>query len=398
MLIAIRVLFVLLLIGLRAPVAALVLTVFGAATAFAGLGVMALLGTGRSTRTRSPSRSASMTGLALGVGFSLLIVDRFHAGAPADGPSRARRAGRRRRGRHHGPRRPLRRHRADRGADPRHGDRADGDPHVARHRRAAVLGARHRRRGRRHAGGARRSSAPRMDALALPGPALRGARLGLARRPRPLGHALGRRRRRRRHGGARSRSRSRPRSLEHRPAGRHHAARVLERAARTSSAVTAVMGPGWPTPYNVVVVSTRTPDHRAPRLLRDDRRDYQRRIAQRPAGGLGRRARRLRGHEPRPQGAARRARRTPRSCSRAARSELGRLGTRPRRRPAPARTQLQRRARQRRRGRRQAAGAGSGKRRRGRRQAPRRPRPGARRGAAQITAGLARRADRRATR
>ena len=75
-LIALGVLFVLLLIGLRAPVAALVLTLMGAGTTFAGFGIMALLGKVIETDPIAVAL-ASMTGLALGVGFALLILDRF---------------------------------------------------------------------------------------------------------------------------------------------------------------------------------------------------------------------------------------------------------------------------------------------------------------------------------
>lgn len=85
MLIALPVLFLLLLVGLRAPLAAAALTVFGGATAFAGLGVMALLGSVVDTDAIAVSL-ASMTGLALGVGFSLMILDRFHQ---ETGPGRA---------------------------------------------------------------------------------------------------------------------------------------------------------------------------------------------------------------------------------------------------------------------------------------------------------------------
>jgi putative drug exporter of the RND superfamily len=90
MLIAIPILFLLLLVGLRAPVAALMLTVFGAATAFSGLGAMALLGSVVDTDAIAVALGA-MTGLALGVGFSLLMVDRFHHEETAhhDPPARA---------------------------------------------------------------------------------------------------------------------------------------------------------------------------------------------------------------------------------------------------------------------------------------------------------------------
>jgi RND superfamily putative drug exporter len=76
-LIAIGVLFVLLLIGLRAPIAALVVSAFGAVTTLAGFGVMGLLGKVIDTDPIAVAL-ASLTGLALGVGFALMILDRFH--------------------------------------------------------------------------------------------------------------------------------------------------------------------------------------------------------------------------------------------------------------------------------------------------------------------------------
>ena len=63
----------LLLIGLRAPVAALALTAFGAVTTLAGFGAMALVGKVIDTDAVAVAL-ASMTGLALGVG--LLAADR----------------------------------------------------------------------------------------------------------------------------------------------------------------------------------------------------------------------------------------------------------------------------------------------------------------------------------
>ena len=76
-LIAIGILFVLLLIGLRAPVAALLVAAVGAISTMAGFGEVALLG---HVITLDPVGVAlgTMTGLALGVGFALLILDRFH--------------------------------------------------------------------------------------------------------------------------------------------------------------------------------------------------------------------------------------------------------------------------------------------------------------------------------
>ncbi len=76
-LIAIGVLFLLLLVGLRAPVAAAVVAAVAAVSTLAGFGEVALLG---KFLTLDPVGVAAgtMTGLALGVGFALLILDRFH--------------------------------------------------------------------------------------------------------------------------------------------------------------------------------------------------------------------------------------------------------------------------------------------------------------------------------
>ncbi len=76
-LLAIGILFVLLLVGLRAPVAAVITTAVGAISMLAGFGEVALLG---HVMQLDPIGMAAgtMTGLALGVGFALLILDRFH--------------------------------------------------------------------------------------------------------------------------------------------------------------------------------------------------------------------------------------------------------------------------------------------------------------------------------
>ncbi len=76
-LIAVAILFVLLLLALRAPLAAATVTVVGAATVLAAYGLMALLARVIETDPIAVAL-ASMTGLALGVGYSLLILDRFH--------------------------------------------------------------------------------------------------------------------------------------------------------------------------------------------------------------------------------------------------------------------------------------------------------------------------------
>ncbi len=76
-LIAVAILFLALLIGLRAPLAALLVAVLGEGTVLAGFGLMTLLGKVIETDPIAVAL-ASMTGLALGVGCSLLILDRFH--------------------------------------------------------------------------------------------------------------------------------------------------------------------------------------------------------------------------------------------------------------------------------------------------------------------------------
>lgn len=85
-LIALAILFVLLLIGLRAPIAAAVVTSVGAISMLAGFGEVALLG---HVLTLDPVGVAlgTMTGLALGVGFGLMILDRFHREELGEGPS-----------------------------------------------------------------------------------------------------------------------------------------------------------------------------------------------------------------------------------------------------------------------------------------------------------------------
>lgn len=75
-LIAIGIMFLVLLIGLRAPVAALLVTAVGAISTMAGFGLVAVLG---HVITLDPVGVAlgTMTGLAVGAGFALLILDRF---------------------------------------------------------------------------------------------------------------------------------------------------------------------------------------------------------------------------------------------------------------------------------------------------------------------------------
>jgi RND superfamily putative drug exporter len=76
-LIAIGIMFVLLLAGLRAPVAALLVAAVGAVSTLAAFGLVALIG---HVMTVDPVGVAgcTMAGLALATGFALLILDRFH--------------------------------------------------------------------------------------------------------------------------------------------------------------------------------------------------------------------------------------------------------------------------------------------------------------------------------
>ena len=86
-LIAVGILLVVLLIGLRAPVAAVLVTAVGAISVLSGFGEVALLG--HVFRLDPVGVAAgTMTGLALGVGFALLILDRFHREEPLGGASR----------------------------------------------------------------------------------------------------------------------------------------------------------------------------------------------------------------------------------------------------------------------------------------------------------------------
>ncbi len=76
-LLAVAILFVLMLLALRAPLAAATVTLVGAATVLSAYGLMALLARVVETDPIAVAL-ASMTGLALGVGYSLLMLDRFH--------------------------------------------------------------------------------------------------------------------------------------------------------------------------------------------------------------------------------------------------------------------------------------------------------------------------------
>lgn len=88
--IAVGILFLLLLIGLRAPIAALLVTAVGGISMLAGFGLVALDGH-ILTLDAVGVAAGTMTGLALGTGFALLILDRFHREElpPGDDPRSA---------------------------------------------------------------------------------------------------------------------------------------------------------------------------------------------------------------------------------------------------------------------------------------------------------------------
>jgi putative drug exporter of the RND superfamily len=83
-LITIGILFLLLLIGLRAPIAAAIVAATGAISMLSGFGEVALLGHVISVDPVGVA-AGTMTGLALGVGFALLILDRLHREEHLDG-------------------------------------------------------------------------------------------------------------------------------------------------------------------------------------------------------------------------------------------------------------------------------------------------------------------------
>lgn len=84
MYIGIGVLFVLLLVGLRAPLAAAALTGLGATTVGVGFGVMTLVGKVVDVDSLAIAFGA-LTGLALGVGYGLMIMHRFHEAEREEG-------------------------------------------------------------------------------------------------------------------------------------------------------------------------------------------------------------------------------------------------------------------------------------------------------------------------
>ncbi len=77
------ILFVVLLLLLRAPLVALALSVLGTATAFTGLGAMAILAKAVDVDAVAVT-AATMTGLALGVGYGLLFYRRWRSEVLAD--------------------------------------------------------------------------------------------------------------------------------------------------------------------------------------------------------------------------------------------------------------------------------------------------------------------------
>ena len=85
-LIAAGIIFVLLLIGLRAPLAALLVTVKATASMLAAFGEVALLGHFMKLDVIGVA-AGSMTGLAIGVGLGLMILDRFYHEELANGRS-----------------------------------------------------------------------------------------------------------------------------------------------------------------------------------------------------------------------------------------------------------------------------------------------------------------------
>lgn len=75
--IAIGVLFLLLLVGFRAPVAAVLVTAVAVVTMLASMGVMTIMGKFIEVDALSYA-TGTMTGMVMGVAFSMLILDRFH--------------------------------------------------------------------------------------------------------------------------------------------------------------------------------------------------------------------------------------------------------------------------------------------------------------------------------
>ena len=204
-----------------------------------------------------------MTGLALGVGYGLLMST--GAGARSCGPDAAaprRRAAAVDGGRDDRPRRADRRHRADRRADRSPtADRADArsSPRSA----SACCSARRSPSAPPSSSmpaAARRCSATALEALQLPARRASLARawdwlsparqLGHPRTPSPSARSRPR---------CWSRSRSRCWPQDRAAVGVSYCPPDDAGARRPSSASRTVMGPGWPTPYNIVVVSKNQP-------------------------------------------------------------------------------------------------------------------------------------------
>lgn len=81
--IGLGVLFVILLLGLRAPLGAALVTIVAAATTMSSFGIMALLGKGMTLDALALATGA-IAGLARGASFSLVMLDRFHREESAD--------------------------------------------------------------------------------------------------------------------------------------------------------------------------------------------------------------------------------------------------------------------------------------------------------------------------
>ena len=257
LLIATGILFVLLLLGLRAPVAAGLVTAVGAISMLSGFGEVALLGKFMNLDPVGVA-AGTMTGLALGVAFSLLILDRFHREAfTAGADPRTSAQAAMRELETHGQGRARGRDRDDRRAGPGRGDRTDRADGLGRHRRPDLRGLRHRWRRRRDAGRAGAAGTP--DRIrALPRPARRWPTRGASWSPRATGSPATRS-----SAGCVATAllaaiavpafalRSGPMSITQLPAN--------SKARIAFEEVSRVMGPGWPTPYNLIVVANDRP-------------------------------------------------------------------------------------------------------------------------------------------
>ena len=190
-LIAVAILLLLLALALRAPVAAALVTALGALDVLASNGLMALLGRVITTDAIAVPLAA-VTGLALGVGYSLLILDRAHRLREAQRRERGRCPPCGRRGCRHGTRRAVRGSRHGPRADAGQRDRTDGDHRLARDRPAAQLGSGDRRRARGDARGPHAALRPR-TARRIRRPGGPDPRTGIASSARASGCAAARR-------------------------------------------------------------------------------------------------------------------------------------------------------------------------------------------------------------